>query len=116
MQLEAIWETAASDLKALGVGVYEMNYQFSRNLNRELNVNYYPQFIAVIAGKIVKYSADEFSRDSLRTFVRSVLPRKLVKQVRFLPFNLACTESANNPTNRHDFPSNVTLCEKVPPC
>ena len=81
MQLEVIWESAASDLKSFGVGVYELNFQYSRRLNSKLNVNHYPQFIAIVNRKIFKYSGNEFSKENLRTFVRNVLPRRIVRQV-----------------------------------
>lgn len=81
MQLELIWESTASDLKSFGVGVYELNYQYSRKLNSKLNVNHYPQFIAIVKGKIFKYSRNEFSKENLRTFVRNVLPKRIIRQV-----------------------------------
>ena len=88
MQLELIWESSAAALKSLGVGVYELNYQYSRSLNSKLSVNYYPQFIAIADGKTWKYSADEFSEENLRKFVRNILPNRLVKQVIFDTFIL----------------------------
>ena len=81
MQLEVIWEAVADDLKSLGVGVYEMNYQDSRTLNSKLRVVNYPQFLIIINGKIVKYNYNEFSAQKIRKFVASVLPKDLIKAV-----------------------------------
>ena len=81
MQLEVIWESTVNNLKSLGVGAYELNYQYSRNLNSKLNVNHYPEFLAVTYGRIFKYSANEFSKENLRAFVHRTLPRRIVKQV-----------------------------------
>ena len=81
MQLEVIWEAVADDLKSLGVGVYEMNYQDSRTLNSKLGVVNYPQFLIIINEKIVKYNYNEFSAQKIRKFVASVLPKDLIKAV-----------------------------------
>ena len=95
MQLEVIWESTVNDLKSLGVGAYELNFQYSRKLNSKLNVNHYPQFLAVTNGRIFKYTADEFSNENLRAFIHRTLPRRIVK--------LVCSEVAKCRSIMMDF-------------
>ena len=81
MQLELIWESVANDMTSLGIGFYELNYQYSRTLNSRLGVRYYPQFLAVFEGKVLKYNMEEYSKESFRLFVWKLIPQGLVKQV-----------------------------------
>ncbi|XP_065061402.1 dnaJ homolog subfamily C member 16-like [Rhopilema esculentum] len=81
MQLELIWESVANDMTSLGIGFYELNYQYSRTLNSRLGVRYYPQFLAVFEGKVLEYNMEEYSKESFRLFVWKLIPQGLVKQL-----------------------------------
>lgn len=80
LKIQDMWDQLAENFQNIGIGIYEIYYNQNRRLVHEIGANSYPQFIAVVAKRTIKYKGD-ISERSIRDFMSTILPHHLITPV-----------------------------------
>lgn len=75
-----MWDRMAENFKTIGIGIYEIYYNREPRLAHEIGANAYPQFIAVIAERPIRYKG-EMTERAIRDFMATILPHSLIAHV-----------------------------------
>ena len=77
---QALWGKLCHNFESIGIGTYEVYYGRNPGLFHEIGANKYPQFIAVVNGRAIKYKGDMNQR-GVRDFISTILPHHLINHV-----------------------------------
>lgn len=83
LKIQKMWDTMAENFNGIGIGIYELYYNRNPKLAHEVGANTYPQFIAVVAERTIRYKG-EMSERAIRDFMATILPHHLITPVRIL--------------------------------
>ena len=78
-----MWESLCQNFATIGIGTYELIYRRNRALFYEIGFNRYPQFIAIVNGRKIKYKGDMNER-GIREFIATILPHNLLEHVSYI--------------------------------
>ncbi|XP_012556009.1 dnaJ homolog subfamily C member 16 isoform X1 [Hydra vulgaris] len=74
IQLQPLWEKLSSGLENIGIGTYELQFSDDQRLAHDLGVNWFPAFVAVIAGRAIKYKDYYKTERGIRDFLATLYP------------------------------------------
>lgn len=95
MAVESLWQTLKQELKNIGFGVGHSDASWNRELNKLLEVRKVPTIVAVINGRVRHFRGD-YNLKEIRSFVRHLLPSRLITQVNQFNFNKTLQDAIND--------------------